>query len=59
MEPEGRWFDIIRLDLKEEIETNRSGNNEHHEFPEEFISDDWYFVLIPIEDRWLNPNYED
>jgi hypothetical protein len=59
MEPEGRWFDIIRLDLKNEIIANREEYDEQHEFPESFISDDWYFTLIPEEDRWLNPNFEE
>ena len=57
-EPEGRWFDIIRLDLKEEIIANREGTDKQFEFPETMISDDWYFVLIPQEDRWLNPNFD-
>ena len=59
LEPEGRWFDIIRLDLKDEVIANRLGLDDEHEFPYEIISDDWYFVLIPQEDRWLNPNLEE
>ena len=58
-EPEGRWFDIIRLDLKEEIMASREGYDEQHELPESIVSDDWYFALIPQEDRWLNPNFEE
>jgi hypothetical protein len=25
--------------------------------PNEMLNEDWYFYLIPQEDRWLNPNF--
>ena len=52
MEPDARWFDIIRLDLKDKLETNTV------EIPGELLTDDWYFYKIPQEDIWNNPNLE-
>ena len=52
MEPDSRWFDIIRLDLKDELETNT------WKIPSELLTDDWYFYKIPQEDKWNNPNLE-
>lgn len=59
IEPDGRWFDIIRLDLKDKL------NNEYRYafdfptvIPQSLLTDDWYFYKIPQEDRWLNPNFE-
>jgi len=52
MEPDTRWFDIIRLDLKDKLETNNV------EIPGELLTDDWYFYKIPQEDIWNNPNLE-
>lgn len=58
-EPDGRWFDLVRLDLKDKL------NNEYrYSFdvptvvPQSLLTDDWYFYKIPQEDRWLNPNFE-
>jgi hypothetical protein len=57
-EPEGRWFDIVRLDLKDKLPENRFKNESPNVVPEIYLSSDWYFYLIPQHDRWLNPNYE-
>lgn len=56
-EPNGRWFDIIRLDLRLVIEDNKYPNDAADVVDEELLTDDWYFFLIPQEDRWVNPNY--
>lgn len=56
-EPDGRWFDIVRLDLKDELESQKYPNDVADEVDENLLSDDWYFFLIPQEDRWVNPNY--
>ena len=54
-EPEGRWFDILRLEIIEE--THNSRYYDEPEVP-------WYrtkpeenhYMDIPLEDIWLNPN---
>jgi starch-binding outer membrane protein, SusD/RagB family len=56
-EPEGRWFDIIRLDLKDEISANTYDFDFPVDVPEIYLNRDWYFYKIPPEDRWLNPNF--
>jgi starch-binding outer membrane protein, SusD/RagB family len=56
-EPEGRWFDIIRLDLKDKLADYRYPNDIPVTVPDELLNEDWYFYLIPQEDRWLNPNF--
>ncbi|HAH25645.1 MAG TPA: hypothetical protein DCL77_18125, partial [Prolixibacteraceae bacterium] len=55
-EPEGRWFDIVRLELKDKISSY--GQDILWEVPLENLTDDWYFYKIPIEDRLINPNFE-
>ncbi|MDA3890877.1 MAG: RagB/SusD family nutrient uptake outer membrane protein [Salinivirgaceae bacterium] len=57
-EPEGRWFDIIRLDMKDEIEQNRSDIDIITEFLDPYITEDWYFLKLPEHDIFLNPNLE-
>jgi len=59
METDGRWFDVIRLDLKNELKANRYINEEPTVIPDEYLTDDWYFYKIPQEDQWLNPNFEE
>ncbi len=54
IEPEGRWFDIIRLEMLEEIHEMKY--NKEPEVP--WFSTN-YFLPIPKEDIWLNPNLED
>jgi hypothetical protein len=58
-EPEGRWFDIIRLDLKDKLEEFRYPNDAPTVVDEDLLNEDWYFYLIPQDDRWLNPNFSD
>lgn len=75
-EPDGRWFDIVRLDLKDELHEYMLPNDYYfelkqkylyevlpedrfREIPEECLSKDWYFYVIPQKDRWLNPNFEE
>jgi hypothetical protein len=58
MEPDTRWFDVIRLDLKDELAGNRYNRDQHTVVPIEFLTDEWYFYKIPQEDRWNNPNLE-
>lgn len=56
-EPEGRWFDMIRLDLKDKAESWRDSWE-----PEVYLSSAFdnnsYFAHLPQEDIWLNPNLE-
>jgi len=56
-EPEGRWFDIIRLDLRSELSEYTAPFDKYATFKNEQLTEDWYFFQIPIEDRWINPNY--
>jgi hypothetical protein len=56
-EPEGRWFDIVRLDLKDKLVESRYANDKPTKVNDNYLNEDWYFFLIPIEDRWLNPNF--
>lgn len=59
VEPQGRWFDIIRLDLKDEIAANVFPGDIPFRVSDEYLNEDWYFYLIPQEDRWLNPNFSE
>jgi hypothetical protein len=58
-EPDGRWFDIIRLNLKNTLPEYRYSIDKPSEIPEEYLTKDWYFYMIPEEDRWLNPNFKE
>jgi len=58
-EPQGRWFDIVRLDLRDEIEANHYPEDIPFVVDKEFLNEDWYFYLIPQEDRWVNPNFSE
>jgi tetratricopeptide (TPR) repeat protein len=58
-EPDGRWFDIIRLNLKEKLNSEyRYSFDAPTVMPQSLLTDDWYFYKIPQEDRWMNPNFE-
>jgi starch-binding outer membrane protein, SusD/RagB family len=53
-EPEGRWFDLVRLEKVEELEQLRSPDDfGPPDFP---ITKDDYFSPIPVNDQFLNPN---
>jgi hypothetical protein len=54
-EPDGRWFDIIRLDLKDQLEESAYQNED---IPEDLLTEDWYFYKVPQEDRWINDKLE-
>ena len=58
MEPDGRWFDIVRLNLIDEINNTRAEQEFPTEVDAEYLTDEWYFFKIPQEDIWLNPNLE-
>jgi hypothetical protein len=58
-EPEGRWFDIIRLDLKDKLAEFRYPQDVPTGVADAYLNEDWYFYLIPQNDRWLNPNFSD
>lgn len=58
-EPDGRWFDIIRLDLRDKLSEYRYAIDIPMQADPEAITEDWYFFKIPQHDRWLNPNYSD
>ncbi|MBN2820024.1 MAG: RagB/SusD family nutrient uptake outer membrane protein [Bacteroidales bacterium] len=59
MEPNGRWFDIIRLDILEEIQNNAMYPYAITTIPDSYYSDDGYFFKIPEHDKWINPNLSD
>ena len=58
-EPDGRWFDIIRLDLRSRLSEFRYPYDLPMNAVAEDLTEDWYFFKIPQHDRWLNPNYSD
>ena len=58
-EPDGRWFDIIRLNLKDKLNSEyRFAFDAPTVVPQSMLTDKWYFYKIPQEDRWMNPNFE-
>lgn len=57
-EPDGRWFDIIRLDLRYKMNEYRYPFDIPALVPAKMLTNDWYFYEIPEEDKWLNPNFE-
>ena len=58
-EPDGRWFDIIRLDLKDKLPEYIDSLDAPTVIDDRYLTNDWYFYKIPKEDRWLNPNLEE
>ena len=58
-EPEGRWFDIVRLDMKDKLADYRYPQDLPTIVDPSFLNEDWYFYLIPQEDRWLDPNFDE
>jgi starch-binding outer membrane protein, SusD/RagB family len=58
-EPQGRWFDIIRLDLKDKMAEFRYPQDFPTNVDDQYLNEDWYFYLIPQDDRWINPNFSD
>lgn len=57
-EPDGRWFDIIRLDLKDKLVEYRYSMDVINTISNDLLTSDWYFYQIPQQDRWLNPNFK-
>jgi tetratricopeptide (TPR) repeat protein len=55
-EPDGRWFDIVRLKLKDK--TSSYGQDVLWPVPSAILTEDWYFYKIPNVDRLINPNLE-
>ena len=55
-EAEGRWFDLLRLEMVDDLDELR----DPHEAPPPYegISEGQYFFPIPEEDIFLNPNLE-
>ncbi len=56
-EPEGRWFDLVRLEKVEELPQLR--HPQEGGFPEGPVTKEDYFLRIPSEDQLLNPNLEE
>ena len=46
-EPNGRWFDIIRLDLKDKLPEYRYDHDIPYFIREQYLQDNWYFYKIP------------
>ncbi|HAH23787.1 MAG TPA: hypothetical protein DCL77_08525 [Prolixibacteraceae bacterium] len=57
-EPDGRWFDIVRLNLKDKLPDYRFSNDVPNQVPQQYLTEDWYFYKIPEEDRIINPNFQ-
>lgn len=55
-EPEGRWFDLLRLEKVLSIPNLR--HRWEGDIPKEFISQDDFFFPIPERDQVLNPNLQ-
>ena len=55
-EPEGRWFDLVRLEMAEDLPQLRHPREITP--PEYPVAKEDYFMTIPDEDIWLNPNLE-
>jgi hypothetical protein len=55
-EPGGRWFDIVRLDMKNKLPDLVYNNDVKNTIPADLLSDDWYFFQVPKDDQWLNSN---
>jgi len=53
---EGRWNDIIRLQLYPEIEAGRNGETTFNELWNDLYNGQTYFIPLPDIDVWLNPN---
>ena len=58
-EIEGRWFDIIRLDLLDEIASVRNPKEMEFGGMDDLFEGNKYFVPLPKTDIWLNPNLAD
>jgi len=56
-EPEGRWFDLVRLEMVEELPNLRDLDDAAGP-PVYPITKDVYFFSVPEEDQLLNPNLE-
>lgn len=52
MEPEGRWFDVVRLELLDELDKNRNPIDQKITFNGQ-LSTDPYFLNNPEKDKWL------
>ncbi|MGD2034244.1 MAG: RagB/SusD family nutrient uptake outer membrane protein [Bacteroidales bacterium] len=52
-EPEGRWFDLVRLEMVEELPDLR--DPDEGGFPEDAVTKEDYFSPVPAEDILLNP----
>ena len=55
-EPEGRWFDLVRLEMVEDMSSLRD-ENDRLDYPD-IITKDFYFLPIPESEIELNPNLE-
>ncbi|HNW52469.1 MAG TPA: RagB/SusD family nutrient uptake outer membrane protein [Prolixibacteraceae bacterium] len=57
-EPDGRWFDLIRLNMRSKLKDLQFEKDFPNSVSSYYLTDDWYFYKIPEEDRWLNPNFK-
>lgn len=53
-EPEGRWFDLVRLEMVEDLPVLRDSDEGGP--PSYPVTKDDYFFPIPVEESYLNPN---
>jgi hypothetical protein len=56
---EGRWFDIVRLELLDEIQERRAKLDPEVNGLQNIIIPGSYFLKLPQVDVWLNPNLTD
>jgi hypothetical protein len=57
-EPEGRWFDIVRLNLKDKLPEYRFSIDVPNQVLPQYLTEEWYFFKIPEQDRIINPNFQ-
>ena len=55
-EPDGRWFDIIRLNLKDSLPGYRYAKDLPYSVNPDYLTKSWYFYKIPQQDLSLDPN---
>ena len=55
-EPEGRWFDLVRLEMVEDLPQLRD-RGDRLDLPDE-ITKDYYFRSIPQSEIYINPKLE-
>jgi len=56
---EGRWFDILRLQLLDDVDSDASPGDLKYHQTDDLYQGNQYYVPLPQVDLWLNPNLEE